>query len=271
MALLLAGQSVPASQLKHRVVEEMRSDEIILTRTIGKSRKVFFISNREKFRHYLKNQHGIADLNTYIELLENNGLRADAVQASSDSKTKSTRTFKGFPINTYSTIEAEINNQKFSIQSVDGCFTFISDFESFRIPEEVTVVGVENAENFRYLKEQAYLFSSIKPLFVCRYPQSNDLVRWLQQIPSPYLHFGDFDFGGIAIFANEFRKYLPERSSFFIPENIEYLLDEYGNRDLYGKQLYFQETGSNDQAISKLIDLFHKYKKCLEQEVLIRK
>jgi len=35
-------------------------------------------------------------------------------------------------------------------------------------------------------------------LFVSRYPQtqSKDLLNWLQSIPNPYLHFGDFDLTG---------------------------------------------------------------------------
>ena len=47
-----------------------------------------------------------------------------------------------------------------------------------------------------------------KILFVCRYPQSNDLIKWLQSIPNRYLHFGDLDFAGINIYLNEFKKYL---------------------------------------------------------------
>ena len=271
MALMFTGDTVPGSQLKHAVVEAMRSDEVIHAKNLGKSRKLFFIPDKEKFSFYLKNQFGIEDLSAYIEMLETGASRADAVRVSARSKTKTIRTFKGFPVHSYMSIGVEINNQKFAIQQAEGCFTFISDFETFRIPEKVTVVGVENAENFRYVEEQAYLFSSITPLFVSRYPQTNDLLRWLKQIRNPYLHFGDFDFAGIQIFENEFLKHLSQRASFFIPENIEEMIAEFGNRELYNNQLYMQKNTYTDSSLEKLIALFHKHKKCLEQEVLIIK
>ncbi|MCA6071324.1 MAG: hypothetical protein LE168_02900 [Endomicrobium sp.] len=63
----------------------------------------------------------------------------------------------------------------------------------------------------------------MRPLFVSRYPQnqSKDLIKWLQSIPNNYLHFGDFDFAGIGIYLNEYKKYLTDKAMFLIPENIE--------------------------------------------------
>lgn len=39
----------------------------------------------------------------------------------------------------------------------------------------MTVVGVENGENFCRIRSQKYLFGDNKVLFVSRYPQSADL------------------------------------------------------------------------------------------------
>ena len=87
----------------------------------------------------------------------------------------------------------------------EGTFQFIYDYERFILPADITIVGIENPENFRQISQQQYLFKDIKPLFVCRYPQnqSKDLLKWLQSIPNSYLHFGDFDLAGIGIYLNE--------------------------------------------------------------------
>lgn len=118
------------------------------------------------------------------------------------------------------------------------------------------------------------MFSTINPLFVSRYPQnqSKDLLKWLHSIPNSYLHFGDFDFAGIGIYLNEYKKHLGDKAQFFIPENIEFLLDNYGNRALYDKQkLNFEQQAIKEENLTKLIALLHKYKKGLEQEIFINR
>src|SRR5690606_17515230 len=121
---------------------------------------------------------------------------------------------------------------------IDGTFKFIYEYEKFILSPDITIVGIENPSNFRHIDKQKYLFSDIKPLFVSRYPQnqSKDLIKWLQSIPNNYLHFGDFDFAGIGIYLNEFKKHLAEKASFFVPDNIEELLKESGNKKRYDEQ-----------------------------------
>jgi len=268
---LMGGEVLPASQLKHRVIAKMLEDGVLQVRTIGRSKKQFFIADATHFSNYLKNNFGINDLPQYIYTLENEGTRADAILASSDSKTRRIRTFKGFLLNAYQAVPATLNGREYIIDSKAGAFTYIYDFEHFSLAPDITIVGVENAENFRFIEEQAYLFYSINPLFVSRYPQSNDLISWLKGIPNNYLHFGDFDFAGINIFKHEFQQYLGKRASFFIPENIERLIVEYGNRDLYDKQLKLETKQPLSRGIEHLKGLFHNHKKCLEQEILINK
>jgi hypothetical protein len=131
------------------------------------------------------------------------------------------------------------------------------------------VIGVENSENFRYIQKQSYLFGSSSALYVSRYPQSKDLVSWLKNIPNPYLHYGDFDFEGIRIFKDEFHRHLGERAKFFIPQDIEGILEKYGNKTLYNKQYKSGWDFRLGNEIDDFIALFHKYKKCLEQEIFI--
>lgn len=67
------------------------------------------------------------------------------------------------------------------------------------------------------------------------------------------------------------KKYLKNKASFFIPPNIEELIIKFGNKGLYNTQYKsnFSTALHLNSDIERLISLFHKYKKCLEQEVLI--
>ncbi len=90
-------------------------------------------------------------------------------------------------------------------------------------------------------------------------------------IDNNYLHFGDFDFAGLNIYWNEYKKHLRERASFFLPGNIEELLLKNGNRDNYNNQILQIDTKSIDEKnVLILIELIEKYKKGLEQEVLAK-
>jgi hypothetical protein len=267
---LLQGEHLPASTLQHAVVTKMLEDGVIQKQQTGKTKAVLFISNATSMHAYIKNHFGINDLQEYADKLNDESLtRADAVAIGSNSKLKSIRTFKGFLVNAYHDISATLHSKPFIIHPAEGTFTFIGDYETFAVPPSVTIVGVENPENFKYIRQQQHLFQHIQPLFVSRYPQSNDLVKWLKSIPNPYLHFSDFDFAGISIYLNEYQQHLESRASFFIPANIETLLSNYGNRNLYNKQLPQWNSNVADPELLHLISLLHKYKKGLEQEVLI--
>lgn len=268
---LSSGKSMPQSQLKHSAILKMMEDGVIQTKITGRSKKQLFISTPQTLNNYLQNRFGINNLTTYIETLEKGNLtRSDAVNIASNSKLTSIRTFKGFPLNCYQPIKATLNNKPIVLEPNEGLFTFIYDFTQFIPHPKVTIIGIENPENFRYVEKQIYLFNAYTPLFVSRYPQSKDLINWLLSIPNNYLHFGDFDFEGINIYQNEFKKHLKKRATFFIPNNIESLLKSNGNRDLYNRQLNCQIENITEQGICNLLSLLHQHKKCLEQEIFIK-
>jgi hypothetical protein len=274
LILLQNGEKIPASKMKHSIVNEMLDSGILKKQIQGRSKALIYLSNKQSLHAFLQNHYGISDLEKYITTLKSNELtRAAAITASSDSKLKKVRTFKGFLVNCYEPIRAKINEKEMMINPIEGTFQFIYDFENFTVPQEITVVGIENPENFRQIDRQKYLFENINPLFVCRYPQnrSKDLLKWLQSIPNQYLHFGDFDFAGIGIYLNEYKKYLADKANFFVPGNIEQLFKKYGNRRLYNKQkINFDTKIITEEVLKELITLIHKYKKGLEQEILIK-
>lgn len=269
---LLQGETIPYGQLRSKVIDKMIDNGILHIKLQGRSRKTIFATKPEAISNFLSNQLGINDLNVYIENLEYGNSRAGNIVASSNSKLSSRRTFKGFLVNCYTPLEASINKHNFTLHPQAGTYTYIHDFEDFVIPKNTVVVGIENPENFRFIDKQIHLFNNQSILFVSRYPQSKDLISWLQNIPNKYLHFGDFDFEGIRIFKDEYFQYLKNKASFFIPEHVEQLISSYGNKKLYDTQ--YKSTNSETLALSEdienLIFLFHKYKKCLEQEILIK-
>lgn len=269
---LSQGEIIPSSMAKHSLIDDLVLEGIIERK--GRIQKSLLLSDNKALLIYLQNNCSINDLQQYIKVSkQENVLRSELIAASTDSKLIKARTFKGFLINCYSPIAATLNSKQITLNPVDGTFQFIYDFEKFILPADITIVGIENAENFRHINNQKYLFSDIKPLFVSRYPQnqSKDLIKWLQSIPNNYIHFGDFDLAGIGIYLNEFKKHLTDRTTFFVPENIDKLIGENGNKKRYEEQkINFEVKSINEEKLLKLIGTIHKLKKGLDQEILIR-
>ena len=269
---LANGVALPASNLKGEWFEQMLAEGILVSITHG-SHKSFRVANADTFRHYLDSQYNIRDLEQTLQLLsEEKPNRALQVDVSGDSKFVRQRSFRGFLVNSYQPIEAILNGQSITICPPEGSFLFVSDYQHFSLAEDVVIVGIENAENFRYIRCQKQLFAAYeKVLFVSRYPQNGDLVRWLQSIPNNYVHFGDLDLAGIAIYQNEFYRHLGERSSFLIPEDYEERIS-LGNRERYDKQLpQYGKMKIQDQRIAPVLSCIHRYHRGYDQEGFIVK
>lgn len=271
---LANGETLPASSLKGERFEQMQTDGILVAVTHG-SRKSLRASDTASFRHYLACQYDIRDLEQTYELLSNDIVdRSSQVDVTGDSKFLSHRTFTGFLVNSYQPIDAVLNGERLTIFPPDGTFIFIADYQHFSIPEDVVIIGVENAENFRYVARQKSLFKEYgKVLFVSRYPQSQskDLLQWLLSIPNKYVHFGDLDLAGVAIYQNEFYRHLGERASLLIPEDYEERISK-GNLDLYNSQLpQYGNMNVEDKRVSKLLSCIHHYHRGYEQEGYIER
>lgn len=265
------GESLPRSQVKYAIVDRMVEERVLSVRSQG-TRQTIYCREATAVHRYLKNQLGVNDLSLFVgTVTAAEPLRSDVVRAASDSKIKVIRSFKGFPVNCCHPLRASLNGILLQITPFPGAFTYIYDFEHFIPDEEIIVVGVENGENFRYIERQKKLFPFEKALFVSRYPQSGDLLKWLQLIPNRYLHFGDFDFAGINIYLNEFKQTLGARAEFFVPDDITDLFHKYGNRHLYDRQCKMapQRSCVQEPALERLWDLICAERKGLEQEALI--
>ena len=271
---LANGDTLPVSSLKGDWFEQMQTDGILVAVTHG-SRKGLRVAGVTSFRHYVASQYDIRDLEQTHELLsKENVSRAEQVAVTGDSKFHSRRTFTGFLVNSYQPIDAMLNGKLLTIFPPQGCCLFVADYQHFCVSEDVVIIGVENAENFLYIEHQKYLFKGYKKvLFVSRYPQeqSKDLLKWLQSIPNQYIHFGDLDLAGIAIYENEYYCHLGERASFFVPLDFEQRISE-GSLKRYNVQYNrFGNLDIKDLRLQNLLSCIHHYHKGYDQEGFLLK
>ncbi len=86
--------------------------------------------------------------------------RAEAVAISSSSKLRRIRTFKGFLVYSYEPVNASLSGNTIFVDPHEGTFTFVYDYEHFVPNENITIIGVENPENFRWAAKQKSLFQA---------------------------------------------------------------------------------------------------------------
>ena len=267
---LMAGEQVAGSKINNKLLEELLAEGLLLVNSRG-SRKSYRARDVNALKRYL------IDKDENYRMLEVDVLdsRASMAAETGNSKLITIRSCPGFPINSYEPIECLLCGEPFLVNPQEGSFFFVSEWEKFNIPKDVVVIGIENMENFRMIRKQKAFFEnylqthglSNKVLFVSRYPQSTDLRKWLSTISNHYLHFGDFDLAGINIFLSDFQQFIGnDRSSYLIPDDIEYRLNS-GSRKRYDEQLcHFNQLQSNNSELQRLINLIHNERKAYDQE-----
>lgn len=270
LQVLMAGGQVAASKLNGKLLDELMAEGLLSVVTHG-SRKSYRARDVEVLRRFLIDK----DEGYRILEVEASDSRASMATGTGNSKLAMVRSCPGFPVNSYDPIECFLGGKPFMVNPQDGSFLFVAEWETFMIPKDVIVIGIENMENFRMIRRQRMFFEeylrshgfSNKVLFVSRYPQSTDLRRWLCIIPNHYLHFRDFDLAGISIFLFEFQQYVgKERSSFLIPDDIESRLKS-GSGKRYDEQYCrFKDIQSDVRELQQLIELIHHERKAFDQE-----
>lgn len=279
LCALSRGEWISARRIPAELLRELKDKQLLIARQHGSR-----IAYRAMDPQEIGSLYSLVDPSTL-------STRAQLVEAFGDSKIRAIRSCPGFPVNVYRPLSVELGladqsgrRPRILLGPVEGAFTFISEWQNFRIPADVLVVGVENMENFRKVSLQRHLFEGYATpiLFVSRYPQSGDLVAWLKSIPNRYLHFGDFDLAGISIFLTEFRIPIdgtPDsggRTEFFIPDGIEELLEK-GSPERYQDQVERFQTllerllslAPHDTQLRRLVSLIHTHRRGYDQEGLL--
>ena len=265
---LIDDESVAASTLRKDFAEMLLAEGLLTVQTHG-SRRTFRAINAIALKKFLQTCYEELrtigdDMPTFYET------RSEQAGKTGNSKLVKVRSCPGFPVNSYDPIACTLCGDKFVVNPPEGSFVFINNWKHFSIPNDIVVVGIENMENFRMIRQQRTLFESELGdkllLFVSRYPQSTDLRNWLLTIPNKYVHFGDFDLAGINIFLTEFYKYLGSRSTYLIPSDIEHRLSK-GSQERYNNQYGNYHTLLCDiPHLQSLIDLINQYHRGYDQE-----
>lgn len=249
--------------------------ENILQKSKKRNSFIVYSNNIEQLTNFLRERYGIINLEKYQQLINNpNSTKSESAQISSNSKTKVTKVYSGFFLRTYANIEGKLNGEKLNLKTLKGSSLFISDFRNLIIPDNVTIVGVENPETFYLIENYKHYFEKYNPLFLLRF-NNKAFIKWLQLIPNNYLHFGDFDLSGIAIYILEYRNKIDsKRCNYFIPINIDSLIYESKNYSDYIKQLNDPKVKGLDfenyPEVKDLAKIIKKYRKTIEQEVLMK-
>lgn len=268
---LLKGEAIAWSSLNNDMRNTLIGDDLIIIKTY-RSRKSIYVPNAEALKMFLE-QHfeELRGIDWASDDFSSATSRAELAASSGNSKTRKIRSCPGFMVNCYDPISAILNGKDIVIAPEEGTMVFMSDWEHLEIPQEVLVVGIENMENFRYIREQRYLFPTDRPiLFVSRYPQSTDLRNWLLNIPNEYLHFGDFDLAGIRIYETEFYKFLGNRASLFIPKDVESRIAN-GSIKRYNTQyVKYKNYIPQDTRLLQLCKIINHYHRCYDQEGYIK-
>lgn len=267
---LISGEQVAGSKLSSKLLDELMAEGLLSVVTHG-SRKSYRARDVEALKRYLIDKdesYRMLEVSSFVS-------RASLAAETGNSKLMTVRSCPGFPVNSYEPISCSLCDKDFVVNPHEGSFVFIDNWQLFSIPQDIVVVGIENMENFRRIRQQKKLFESVLGnmplLFVSRYPQSTDLRNWLMGIPNRYVHFGDFDLAGIHIFLTEFQKYLGDRASFLIPSDIEQRLTQ-GSATRYNIQYNkFHTLRCTDTKLQSLIGLIMNYHKCYDQEGYIIK
>ena len=271
---LLQGESVPGSALGADWLGTLQAEGMVTVVSHGSRRTVKAI-DRERLMGFLQRALDLPERESVWALLKGTkaGERADLVHLTGDSKYNASRSMFGFLVNSYEPVPCFLKGRLMTVYPPEGTFTYISDFQEFRPAPDVTVVGIENAENFRLVRRQKSFFEKVLPghrlLFVSRYPQNGDLVRWLKDIPNAYCHFGDLDLAGVNIFLTEFYAKIGPRARFIIPSDARERLLK-GSAARYDEQYqHFRNMQVADTRVQSLVDLIHVCHRGYDQEGFI--
>lgn len=273
MIALAEGEVIAASKLTAPVFSDMEEEGALVTVSRGSRRSLRAVS-AEAVHRYAADKLNIRDLEAALCVFESEDVtRADLVMQSGDSKGKDVRAVKGILVNAYKPVLTCLNGKELLLTPIDGATTFIFDYESFSLPENAVVIGMENGENFRFVSRQRELFESVVPegtpvVCVCRYPQNknHDLYKWLEMIPNRYIHFGDLDLFGVRIYLTEYYSRLGDKASMLVPQDYEERVKN-GSRKRYDEQyLYTKDMELTDRRIVPLVECIHKYHRGYDQE-----
>ena len=135
-----------------------------------------------------------------------------------------------------------------------------------------TILVVENEETF--WKHEMAVPDADMAIFASG-PLSHRLIRWLtapEMARCPISHWGDYDPYGVCEYVRMVRE-CGDRVTVYAPAEVDQLLAKHGKRTLVTRQAQYLDrlrSHQSDPYVRRMIQLFDKHRKGLEQELLLR-
>lgn len=200
--------------------------------------------------------------------------RADGIMAFRDSKRISTpvqepvllRAFEGVCLRSGSIVLPAAD-----LTSRFGLAAFLLD-DTPSFGSDGPVATVENAELFNRFEK---LQTGIGLAIYTAGRISGRMLGWLASegmSRCAITHYGDWDPVGLDEYLR-IRKACPGRTSLFVPDDFEILLQRFGKRELLAGSnsvLLPRLASSDDEIVRRLVELMRRHNAGLEQEVLLR-
>jgi len=270
---LLQNHSITEGKFKNReIVKQLKLNGSV--KDGKKTPKVRYIELQKKqnifslLKNYNYNIGSIEDIDIYIEEIFDKKASRDVIQKwHNDSKDKDSPSLKGLYISSLEEVDIKLNDEIVKIIPNDGLGYFLFHTEKIELLSTTIIVGIENYQVVWFAKKYQHLFESDNILFVVINPF---MLEWIGNLKNEYIHFGDYDLAGINIYLNKVIPKLKKskKYSMFIPENIEYLIQEHGSYELYEKQKQYKNLITNELKVNNLIKSIRDIKKSIEQEGL---
>lgn len=267
---LILENELNASELKDKkLLEELIQEQIIHLKRLSTRKAKIILLYKDRLNLFLENKYKIKNLNEYINMINKKEIsRSELSKITSNTKSKKTNVQKGIYLNSLENIEIIVDNEKIQVSPILNGSIFINHLSKIEVNKDILIVIVENFENLLQIKKQKYLFEiyNKKILFIFR---NSAIYEYLKYFENEIIYFGDIDLAGISIYLNEIKSKILNHSSFFIPQNLEELLES-ANSILYFNQYdKYKNLKSDEKYLENLISLINKYKTTVEQEVLI--
>lgn len=267
---LSEGKKVPSSRLSARIFQHLIREQVLLRLKDTHGWSVY-TDRPQALLNYLRNHYIRCSLDEYIERESTVPSRANNIRMTGDSKQKKTNLWQGFHFKVTEPIHVKWQNKPYTLTPYPGGLpVFMSHPETLILPADVTVVMIENSENFMKIESQTELFQGLKCFFASYYPRKYNryFIDWLQKQPNNYVHYGDFDFAGIHIYQSQYKKYVNGDSRYLVPPNLLPLFRQFGKQKLYDSQLNLQNLiQANEPGIHELLQIIRSEHKGLEQEI----
>jgi len=268
--LLIEGSITFGKFVNKEIITQLKSNGAIKIDGTPK-RKIVHLLKSENIFLFLKNSsyniNSLEDIESFVEEVIETQAPRDTIQKwRTNGKRDKSESLKGLYVSSLTDTTIRVDDKEFIVLPTNGVGYFLFHTQKIEVSPETIIVGVENYQVIWFAQKYQQFFDK-NVLFVYTSPY---MFKWIEDLENEYIHFGDYDLAGINIYLNTIVPRLKKckKHSMFIPENIEYLIKEHGDEELYEQQTRYKNLVVNDREISTLKNIICKYKKSLEQEGL---